>query len=279
MNSPRKISPPRGRPHAFFDLDYTLIPYDTLLLLSNYVIRKNPLRLFYLLLFLPITPLAFLKILDSGQTKRVFLSFLAGMKRERLLKLSRSFVEEVAAPLLYPEMVAELERHKQEGHVVVLNTASPLFYIQYLAEHLGVDHVYATHVEVPDRMPLIPVIQGRNNKRTVKIHAMEGILPAELNDAYQGIPSHPAPHELPALIMEKTHSYTDSAADFPLMMIAEQGTLVRPRSHLLQEVGEKRGWQVVTPPWPYKNRLHWVLSLLLMLVGLYRPPARYLAQR
>lgn len=42
---------------ALFDLDQTLVPWDTQLLFCNCVLREEPWRRVYLLVFLPFLPL------------------------------------------------------------------------------------------------------------------------------------------------------------------------------------------------------------------------------
>ena len=76
--------------YAFFDLDHTLIPFDTQGLFCNHVLRREPWRIFYLLVFFPIVPFAALKLVGSRTLKRVFMSYLWRMKRERLNNTCRS---------------------------------------------------------------------------------------------------------------------------------------------------------------------------------------------
>ena len=74
-----------GKGIALFDLDQTLIAWDTQLLFCNWVLRREPSRRAYLLLFLPFLVLA--RVLGSEGLKRIFLSFLWRMPRQRLEEL------------------------------------------------------------------------------------------------------------------------------------------------------------------------------------------------
>ena len=71
-------------------MDQTLVQWDMQLLFYNWVLRHEGWRRLYLLLFLPALPFA--KLLGAEGLKRVFLSFLWGMKRERLEELVAGFV-------------------------------------------------------------------------------------------------------------------------------------------------------------------------------------------
>ena len=67
--------------YALFDLDQTLIPWDTQLLFCNFVLKRMPLRRLYLLTLLPLLP--FYKLLGSDGLKRVFLNYLWGLSENR----------------------------------------------------------------------------------------------------------------------------------------------------------------------------------------------------
>jgi len=166
-----------GRSYALFDLDFTLIGHDTLLLFSNYVLHKHPWRIFYLLIFMPVVPLAAFKLISSGTLKRFFLSFLWGLPEERLCHYARDFVQRSVLPRMYPEMVAILKEHQKANRTVVLNTAAPDIYAPYIAESLGAEYCYSTRIVRRPSMPLLCKLNGRNNKNLEKIHRMTDILP------------------------------------------------------------------------------------------------------
>ena len=60
--------------YALFDLDQTLIPWDTQLLFCDFVLKRAPLRRLYLLGLIPLLP--FYKLLGSDGMKRVFLNYM-----------------------------------------------------------------------------------------------------------------------------------------------------------------------------------------------------------
>lgn len=57
---------------ALFDLDQTLIPYDTQALFCQHILKRHPLRRAYLLAFLPVLPFAAVRLIGERGLKRVF---------------------------------------------------------------------------------------------------------------------------------------------------------------------------------------------------------------
>lgn len=239
---------------AFFDLDGTLLPWDTQLLFCNHVLRRHGWRRILLVPFFLILPLAALKILRSRGMKRVFLSYLAGMKRTEIEAVAEDFARQVADHHIWPEMRAQLEARRAEGCVLILNTASPDFYAKPIARALGFHHCVATKVVLPRVATFFPDIDGPNNKRAAKIDAMRarGLLP-------DGIP-----FPLPG-----SWSYTDSIVDLPLLECAEQGVLVHPKPKLAT-LGHQRGWTTLLPS-PAVTSAAWKRAAIKMILGLWKP--------
>ena len=238
---------------AFFDLDHTLLPHDTQALFCNHVLQREGWRRVYLLWFLPALPLAALRLLSLRTMKRLFSSYLWGMPKERLDKHVRDFVEGDFSDSLYPAVVGEVERHRSEGRALVLNSASPEFYLQAIAAKLGFDHFIGTSMKTPERMPFLPEISGPNNKHRAKIEAMiaRGIIPEDCE------------------MLAGSWSYSDSTADLPLLMIAEHGVMIHPGKSLAA-AGLEHGWRTMTPSRPYSGKWSGRLSACAQAIGLYR---------
>lgn len=263
------MASPRG--YALFDLDYTLIPQDTLLLLCNYILRRHRSRMLYLLIFLPVVPFAALGLIGSRTLKRIFLAFLRGLRRPYINAVALDFTRRCVIPRIYPELRAEIERHKKEGRITVLNTASPEFYAHHVAAELGFDHVRATPVVLPEVMPWFPVIDGPNNKRYAKIERMMDVLPSAVQIALGATPqSNPARPDYPAeAILKNSWSYSDSPADLPLLRLTENAALVHPEKASLIEEGRRKGWTVMHPLRPYGSVAGKWWHALRQILGLY----------
>ncbi len=242
--------PPR---YAFFDLDGTLLPWDTQLLFCCHVLQRHGWRRLLLVPFFLILPLAALKILRSRSMKRVFLSYLTGMKRTEIEALANDFARQVADHHVWPEMRAELEARRSDGCVLILNTASPDFYAESIARALGFHHCVATKVVLPASARFFPEIDGPNNKRAAKIDAMRSrdLLPDAI------------PFPLPG-----SWAYTDSIVDVPLLECAEHGVLVHPKPDLAA-LGRERGWTTVLPS-PAISPAAWKRAAIAMILGVWK---------
>lgn len=243
---------PMSRGVALFDLDHTLLPHDTQALFCNFVLRREGWRRVYLLWFALCLPLAALRLLDLRTMKRVFASYLVGMEKDRLEEHVRDFLETDFADSLYPEVVAELERNREEGRLLVLNSASPEFYLEGIAERLGFDVYIGTDMKVEQTMPWLPRIEGPNNKHGEKIEAMKelGIIGEEVD------------------MLADSWAYSDSSADIPLLSVAENGVMIHPGAKL-EAVGLEKGWRTMTPPRPYEGKWGDRWAAVRQAMGLY----------
>jgi len=244
------------RRFAFFDLDHTLLPFDTQALFCNFVLQREGWRRVWLLWFLPCVPLAALRLLNLRTMKRLFLGYLVGMKREELEAHVASFLESDFATALYPTVVAEVERHRTEGRILVLNSASPDFYLHGIAAKLGFDHVFGTRLVMTERLPWLPRIEGPNNKHGEKVTAMRraGLIPEE--------PS----------VLADSWSYSDSSADLPLLELVENAVMIHPGTKLAA-IGAMNEWCTMTPRRPYAGKWSGRLATLRQVLGCYRVEA------
>jgi HAD superfamily hydrolase (TIGR01490 family) len=239
--------------YALFDLDQTLIPWDTQLLFCDFVIKRMPWRRFYLLIFIPF--LALHKILGTEGMKRVFLNYLWGLNQEELDELADAFVEQHFPDTFYGEMLEVLEQQKRLGRTIVLSSASPEIWVKPIAEKLGVDYYFGTTVEVEPRVRLFPDIIGGNNKGANKLRKMKSILP-EGFDTQSG-------EKLP-----NSHGFSDSHADLPMLNICEDASMVHPTEKLQRE-GQKQSWNTYTPNRPTMGKKQFAIACLRQALGIY----------
>lgn len=236
---------------ALYDLDQTLVPWDTQLLFCNWVLRHEGWRRLYLLVFLPFLPLV--KVLGGEGMKRIFLSFLWGMERERIGELVDGFVERYVPSEFYPELLAEMEKDRAAGRFLVLTSASPELYARPIGEALGFDVTFGTRVEFGSRMPLFPDFTGGNNKGAVKV--------ARLREELELVPEGGT--------FPGSTGYSDSRADLPMLERCDEVTAVHPEGAYAERAAQE-GWRVLTPARPWKDRRAFGLAALRMICGLWR---------
>lgn len=230
---------------ALFDFDGTLIPWDTQVVFANRVLKDEPLRRSYLAMFAAFAPMA--KLIGDEGMKRVFLSYLWRADREQIRSWAEEFVDEWVPEKCYPEVLEMLERHKQAGHLTVLASASPQFYVGVVGRRLGFDLALGTEIEFVGKMPLLPHLV--NHKGAEKVRRLSEIL---------GAP--------PEGVWPDSHGYTDSTADLPMMESCGKGTVVNP-SERLTEIAEDRGWEIVRPAVPWKSAGDKAVRILRFAAG------------
>lgn len=233
---------------ALFDLDGTLIAWDCQLLFRHFVVRREPWRIVFLKIFLFLAPLA--RLLGTENMKRVFLSYLWGMDREVLQECSAEFADAVM-PAIYPEVRKMLDAHRSQGHLTVLTSASPEFYVREIGQRLGFDLSLGTQVNLG---PLFPDLE--NHKGQAKVERLRRLLPAAWFDPAGSL---------------RAHGYTDSTADLPLLRLCDRATVVNPGERLT-ELAAAKGWQVVRPLRPWKSRRGFAWRAIALLFGVGRDP-------
>lgn len=240
---------------ALFDLDQTLLPYDTQALFCNFVLRRHGWRRGYVGVFAAAAPLRALRLIGTGGLKRAFLSYLWRMPRAQLTDLSHEFAEKVVPPLLYPEIVAEVERHRAAGRTLILNTASPEFYATAIARVLKFDHCFGTRILFQrDPLPLIPRMDGENNKYDEKLKRMRHLMPAGLS-----------------LPLPGAWAYSDSRADLPMLRYVEHAVVVHP-DPFLERIAVEEQWPILRPARPHTSRMQFFCDCAWQAAGLWTGP-------
>lgn len=183
---------------AVFDVDYTLTKHETQIELVKYLIRKD----FTYVKFLPNSVMAALLFLagfhDEKASKEQNLKFLRGITETQLQELAGRFFEEAVQPILFSDGMATVRRHHQEGMRVILNSASPEFYIREFERYPFIEKAMGSRFEVKDGI-FTGKMAGLNNKGEEKISR----LMEYLGDA--------------AIDWDHSVMYSDSLSDTPLM--------------------------------------------------------------
>jgi HAD superfamily hydrolase (TIGR01490 family) len=239
-------TPPEGI--ALFDLDGTLIAWDCQLLFRHFVLRREPWRGIFLPVFLIFLPLA--GLLGAGGMKRVFLSYLWLIDRGTLAGYSREFAAAVM-PAIYPELRGKLEAHRRAGHLLILASASPEFYVAEIGRELGFDLTLGTPVELGRFFPDL-----ENHKGAAKVARLYQLLPASYFENGR---------------LLNCHGYTDSTADLPMLALCGAATVVNP-SAVLEARAVAAGWEIVRPARPWKSRAGFALRSLALLLGIGGDP-------
>jgi HAD superfamily hydrolase (TIGR01490 family) len=204
-------------PLAVFDLDGTLVDSDTLLpFLVGFARRAHRL---WPIVRLPVdlSLYAFRLLRDRAAKERLLHSFCAGQSLEQIACHAHTFRERWLPRHWRPTLVEQLRRHQDQGHRVVLVSASPDLYVPTVADALAVSEVVCTRVASANGVCLGRIV-GDNCKGESKVKMLEQYLDG------QGLPPG-------------SFAYGDSRSDLPLLRRAEHGFLYRA-GELVRVAGE-----------------------------------------
>lgn len=235
---------------VLFDMDGTLVPWDTQYVFAGYVVRKHPWRVMFLFYFLLHIPLFLLRFVSEEYMKRFFMSYLCGLSAEVVSKYGEEFARRLAEKAVFPEVLAELRAHLANGDECWLVSASPDFYVVPFARNLGFFHAIGTEVNLAVKMPICPELIHGNNKGERKVHHLQalGVLPEDGE-------------------LINSLAYSDSRADLPMLKACERQVLVNPSEALKTEF-TKSNVKVLCPPLPWKNKSQKFLMILSFVMGM-----------
>jgi phosphatidylglycerophosphatase C len=192
-------------PIAIFDLDGTITHRDTLFPLVLRQLARRPLRLLRLLWLLPaVVRFAFDR--DRAALKQSLLrATLRGMSRSELDAASREFVTDTIAHRCFNDALAAIRRHRDQGHYLVLMSASVDFYVPEFGRQLGFDQVISTGVAWNgDRLD--GTLTTANRRGEEKARCLRELV-EQRNDSH-------------------TFAYGNSDSDLPHLKLARHGLLV-----------------------------------------------------
>ena len=195
---------------AVFDLDRTLIRYDTYRHFLLYCLLRRPSRLLRAARLL-LDVLRFrLRFKDNAWLKmRSLTSVLGGAGESELRLLVGGFVDRTLARGMRPGASAALERHRTEGDRLILLSASPDIYATEIAARLGFAQCLCTLCERD--------ILGRLTGRLAGVNCYGEEKRRRLEDSFG-----------PSRAALRVIAYADHESDLPLLTCADEAVLVNP---------------------------------------------------
>jgi HAD superfamily hydrolase (TIGR01490 family) len=164
--------------------------------------------------------------LDIQEFLRFSLRPLCEHPRERLEALRTRFLEEQIEPIMTPAARALVERHKSDGDILLIITATNAFVTAPIAERFGVPHLIATLPAERDGV-YTGEVEGVPSFREGKVVRLEHWL---------------AEH---GLDLAGSCFYSDSHNDLPLLERVERPIAVNPDAQL-RATAETRGWPILS---------------------------------
>jgi phosphatidylglycerophosphatase C len=132
---------------AAFDFDGTIIRKDSLPLFIWHAVKLFPLLRGTIQASPALVKYAAKLIPNDKAKEALFAAYFRGMSLELFDKLGAEFVPSIHA-IVRPEALAKIKWHQQQGHEVVIISASPENWVKPWAAEIGIKTVLATQVEV-----------------------------------------------------------------------------------------------------------------------------------
>lgn len=162
---------------------------------------------------------------ETAQVMQVAKDTLANVSAR---EISRMWPEVLAGilPRVYPEMLAEIYRHQDEGRRTYIVSAAGSDMVTSLAMVLGMDGGIGTRYVVNEEGVYTGELDGTFVYGQGKVPAMERIA------------------ERDGVDLERSWAYSDSASDLPMMRAVGNAVAVNPDAPLIAAAKEN-GWQIM----------------------------------
>lgn len=213
---------------ALFDLDNTLIADDSDYLWGQFLVERGVVdRAYYEAGNAHFYELYKQGRLDIGEFLAFALKPLADNEPEQLYRWREQFIEEKIRPILLPAARQLLDKHRAQGHTILVITATNHFVTEPIVALYGIEHLIATRPEMRDgrytgRYEGTPCFQDGKVKR------LEEWLGDYDDTALQG-----------------SWFYSDSHNDVSLMLRVDHPVAVDPDDKL-RAIADERGWPVIS---------------------------------
>lgn len=213
---------------ALFDLDHTLIPFDSGMAWTRHLAAEGVLPADAPEAYLALCHRYVAGTVDVATMHRVTVAPLAALDRSRFDALGAGF-EAAVAPRLPAAMRALVQRHRQAGDLCAIVTATTRFVATPIARGFGIAHVVCTEPALDVRgVPTGDVIG-------TPCHGVHK--PAHV-DAWLARLGHALGD------FDERWAYSDAAGDLPLLALATHPVAVAPDAALAAHAA-RAGWPVI----------------------------------
>ncbi len=157
-----------------------------------------------------------------------YVSLLKGITRQEGELLRQQFFDECILPRISGDARALVEKHRAQGDVLILTTATNRFTTELTARNLAIENLIAIEIEMVDDVFTGNTVGVLNMREGKVVRLMQWI-------EAQGW------HES---LMKEAMFYSDSINDLPLLSAVKYPVAVDPDLKLVREVAA-RGWPLI----------------------------------
>lgn len=159
---------------AAFDFDVTITTKDTFVPFLYWAFSKAKVYKAFLKL-LPEAIKVFLKLSNRDSFKEKIVAALFTNQSVKHLKVLGAGYASSFTPLIRPKALKRIKWHKEQGHRLVMVSASLNLYLEKAAKDLGFDDLLCTTLEEQDDI-FTGKLQGANCRCQEKVNRLQGLL-------------------------------------------------------------------------------------------------------
>lgn len=151
---------------------------------------------------------------------------LARHNMEQLHTWRHTFMEKKVRPMMQRKAAELLDHHREQGHTLMIITATNRFVTEPIAEELGIEHLIATEPEL---------VNGRYTGQVAGVPSFQDGKVARLNDWLEAYGRN----------LDGAWFYSDSHNDAPLLREVANPVAVDP-DPTLEALARDQGWQILS---------------------------------
>ena len=159
-----------------------------------------------------------------------YLSFalapLTQFDAQQLATLRQQFMAEIIEPMYLPKAAELLANHRQQGHFLLIITATNDFVTTPIANWLGVDDILATQAEIRNQRYTGQIV-GTPCFQQGKVTRLKAWLETQQHS------------------LDGSYFYSDSVNDLPLLELVESPVVV-DGDDALQQIAQQRQWPCIS---------------------------------
>jgi len=220
---------------ALFDLDHTLIPFDSGMAWTQFLVSMGALPADAEARYLESCQRYVAGTLDIHAIHRAGMAALAGIPALLRAQWAREFESRMAARLP-STMIALVRRHQNAGDLCVIVTATSRLIAEPFARLFGMDHLLATEAATADGSP-----QGAP---TGEIAGLPCYREHKVTRVRQWLAESQPQRSGGLAAFAESWFYSDSANDLPLLEAVSNPVAVRPDARLRAHA-QREGWPVI----------------------------------
>jgi HAD superfamily hydrolase (TIGR01490 family) len=216
---------------ALFDLDHTLIPFDSGMAWTRFLVREGALDDGVEARYLDFCQQYVAGTLDIHAMVRANLLPLAAFEPEQLAQWRQRFERAISQQLPDDAMRARVAHHLDSGDLCAVVTATERLVAEPFARAFGIEHLVCTEGVMTNGRPTGEV-DGLPCFRDHKLTRVQAWL--------AGLSATPGA----IAAFDESFFYSDSINDLPLLQAVTQPVAVRPDARL-RALAQARGWAVI----------------------------------